>query len=305
MRRVSPVSATTWMSATVLRSRLSVRLETNAISRPSGENAGCASSHSPSVSRRGADPSAPTIQMCLWRSSSSPPSSDLYRARVYTRTRSSSSAESFGSRTTNASERPSGDHARSEQSSPKRVSWRASPPSRSSTKTFRGGRFLPFGTSPRSDVKARCSPSGDHSGVESCDVPAVICARASVPSDDTSQIAPWYPSRLAFAVLTEYAIRVPSGEICASVRKRNSYKSSDERGRGDEDNAAYRAIYGPVRPARTHRDARRCTGDVLRPRRRVPPQHGRNAIRRRQPRPGDHRRASGIHLDPAHRGAAP
>ena len=87
---------------------------------------------------------------------------------------------------------------------------------------LRGGRFLPFGTSPRSDVNARRVPSGDQRGAESCAVPDVICAGASVPSDETSQIAPQYPSRLGFAILTAYAMRPPSGEICASVRKRNS-----------------------------------------------------------------------------------
>ena len=56
---------------------------------------------------------------------------------------------------------------------------------------LRGGRFRPFGTSPRSDVNASRSPLGDHCGVESCDVPAVICAGGFVPSDETSQIAPW------------------------------------------------------------------------------------------------------------------
>ena len=87
---------------------------------------------------------------------------------------------------------------------------------------LRGGRFRPFGTSPRSDVNASLSPSGDHCGVESCAVPAVICAAVFLPSQDTSQIAAWYPSRFAFDVFTVYATRVPSGEICASVRKRNS-----------------------------------------------------------------------------------
>src|SRR5438477_1001 len=132
----------------------------------------------------------------------------------------------------------------------------------------------------RFETNAISRPSGDQRGEESWAMPAVIWAGAFVPSAGTSQIAPTYPSRFGFAVFTAYATRAPSGEICASVRKRNSYRSSGERGRGDEDNAAYRAIHGPVRPARTYRDARRSAGDVLRPRRRVPPQHGRDAVRR-------------------------